>query len=372
MATVTLANVSSPGFPAASGASCQDQFNLEIPDNSFFVLLGPSGSGKSTILRLIAGLQATSGGEIRLGGKPVGSLLPGDRDLAIVLPGDTLLPHLTVRENIAAGTGSRRLTATESSRRIENAARLLSVATVLDSKPHSLTAVQRLRVATARAVARQPKVFLFDDPFSQLSPPERDGLRPDLLKLFHHLQATFLYATRDPREAMALGTDMAVLAGGSSLEQTGPPSMIYRVPANRSVAELTSAPPMNFLEGTLRRDGDEIVFKEASGGVLEIRLGCRPGATEWTGRAVTLGIRPGDCEVLAASGTANENVFQVLADVVESFGSESHFHAETGAHRLLICCRPPGEPAGTGHRIRLRIDADRAILFDPASGRSIH
>lgn len=372
MATVTFANVPPSGSPTAAATSGTGNFSLGIPDNSFFVLLGPIGSGKSKLLRLVAGLDSAKGGDILIGGKSVNAIPPKDRDVAIVLPGDTLLPHLTVRGNIAAGIASRRLSAAEAGRRIENAAQLLSLSAVLDANPQALTAVQRIRAAIARAVARQPKVFLLNDPLSQLAPADRDELRPELLKLYHHLQATFLYATRDPREAMALGTDMTVLGSDLLIEQTGTPSMIFHAPANRSVAALISDPPMNFLEGTLRKDGEELIFKEASGGTLEIRLGSRPAAVEWTGKPVTLGIRPGDCEVLPASKTSGENVFQVLADVVETFGSESHFHAETGAHRLLIRCRPPEDPAGTGHRIRLRIDAARAILFDPTSGRSIH
>ena len=258
-------------------------------------------------------------------------------------------------------------------RRVDNAASILDLAPLLDRKPAALLPAQRLCVAIGRAVARQPKVFLFDDPLSRLSPPEREQMRPVLLKLHHHLQATMIHGTRDPREALALGGRIVVLGEGkpARIEQAGTPSEIYNRPANLFVAGFAGEPPMNFLKGMLRKDGEQILFKEPPGGTLEIRLGSRSAADAWIGKDVVLGLRPEDCEIPPAGKPPQENTFQVLADLVETFGADTHFHADTGAHKLLIRSRSVIGTEGAGHRIRIQIHGAGVHLFDPSSGKAI-
>lgn len=374
MATVTLANVSSVGSDGDAGREGRNLFSAEIPDNAFFVFLGPAGCGKTRILRIIAGLDLPAAGEILIGGKNMNGVPPKDRDIALVCSGDTLIPHLTARANVAAGLHGRKLNPAESGRRVDCAASLLKIETVMDLKPDALTAAQRIRVSIARAVARQPKVFLFDDPLSRLSAAGREQLRPELFTLHHQVRATIIHATSDPAEALALAGRIAVLEEGMppTIAQTGSPLEIFNEPANRFVAGFAGVPQMNFLTGTLRKDGEQIVFKEAPGGTLEILLGSRPPAEAWIGKEITLGLRPEDFDILPAGKTPQENTFQVLADIVETLGADTHVHADTGAHKLLIRSRTAIAPADAGgHRIRIQINAGRAHIFDPASGRAI-
>ena len=374
MATVTLANITQNN-PATcrKGTGVLRDLSIDIPDNQFFVILGPSGSGKSSLLRMIAGLELPSNGEISIGEKNVTGIHPKDRDVALIFSSDTLLPHLTVRENLAFGLSSRRLTKAEAGRRVDNAANLLGLASVLVLKPVTLSRAQRLRAAIARAVARQPKVFLFDDPLSGLVSSEHDEMRAELIKLHLHLQATMILVTREPRDAMALGSRIVVLGNGrpTTIEQVGAPLEIFNKPANQFVAGLVGEAPMNFLKGMLRKDGEQIAFKEPQGGTLEIRLGTKSAADGWIGKEVVLGLRPEDCEILPAGKSPQENAFQVLADIVETFGVNTHFHAETGAHNLLISSRSAIDPERAGHRIRIQINAAKVHLFDPISGRAI-
>ena len=374
MATVKLEDTTQNG-PATPGrtSGLVKNFTLDIADNQFLALLGPSGCGKSTILRMIAGLESPLGGRIFIGGKDVSSVPPKDRDVAIVFPGDTLLPHLTVRENLALGLNSRNLTKAEADRRINNASDLLDLSPFLELKAGALRPAQRLRIALGRAVAQQPKVFLFDDPLAQLSPPERELMRRQILKLHQQLQSTMVLATSAPRDAMALSSRLVVLGSGNltTVEQSGPPLEVYSSPANRFVAGLVAEHPMNILNGMLRKDGEEIIFKEPPGGTLEIRLGRRPAASEWLGKDVVLGLRPEDCEILPAGKTPQENAFQVLADIVETFGDETHFHADTGAHKIIITSRSAPNLENAGHRIRILVNSAKAQLFDPTTGKAI-
>ena len=322
---------------------------------------------------MIAGLESPSSGCISIGEKNVLGIRTKDRDVAIVFQNDTLLAHLTVRENLSLRLRCQNLTKAEAARRVDNAAQLLDVIPLLDLKAAGLLPAQRLRVAIGRAIARQPKVFLFDDPLALLPPSDRDQLRPALINLHHHLQATMIYVTSDPREAMAMGTRIAVLGNDrpAGIEQTGTPLEIYNCPANLFVAGFEGKLPMNVLKGVLRKDGDQIVFKEAARGALEIRLGSRPAADGWVGKDVLLGLRPEDCEILPAGKPPQENAFQVLADIVETFGADTHFHADTGAHKLLIISRATADREGAGHRIRILINAAKAHLFDPSSSKAI-
>ena len=374
MAKVTLENITQYDTAAPGGGPGRFRdLNIEIPDNQFLVILGPSGCGKSSLLRMIAGLESPASGEIAIGDKNVKGVPPKDRDVALIFPNATLLPHLTANENMAFGLSLRRLTKAETERRAANASGLLDLAPLLDLRPDGLSPAQRLRVAIGRAVVRQPKVFLFDDPLFLLSQNERGQMRPLLINLHHHLQSTMIYVTSDPREAMALGGRLVVLGEGkpTPVEQTGTPLEIYNSPANRFVAGFASDLPMNFLNGHLRKDGEQIVFKEPTGGTLDIRLGSRTAAEGWIGKDVVLGLRPEDCAILPEGKAPQENAFQVLADIVETFGADTHFHADTGAHKLLISSRCAIDPEGAGRRIRIQINAAKAHLFDPSSGKAI-
>jgi multiple sugar transport system ATP-binding protein len=318
--------------------------SLSITHGEFLVLVGRSGCGKSTCLRMIAGLEEPTGGEIRIDGRRVNEVPPKDRDIGMVFQSYALYPHMTVRKNIAFGLELRKMPVPEIDTRVREVADILELGSLLERKPKELSGGQRQRVAMGRAIARRPRVFLFDEPLSNLDAALRVQMRAELASLHRTLGATMVYVTHDQVEAMTLADRIAVLEGGV-LQQVAPPLELYHRPANRFVAGFIGSPAMNFLEGTVGPKG----FTTNG---LSIPLDAPHGLA-------TLGIRPHDLVPVASGALAGE------VTVVEPMGWESFAHVTTPAGPVVA--RLEGRDAAAlkiGSRLALDVDPSRIHLFD--------
>ena len=371
MATVTLKNLSK-SYRGGTGAAGADVANvsLEIGDREFVALLGRDGSGKSTILRMIAGLDELSSGDILIGDRRVNDDAPKDRDVALVTGGHALYPAMSVRENLAFGLKLRKFKETEIKRRVEDAAAVLAIEPLLDAKPDALMRAQRQRAAIAQALVRQPKVLLLDEPLARLNPDARGELRTEIAKLHQRLTTTIIYATSDAGEAMTLADRITVLQDGA-IRGVDTPEALYATPANTIVAAAIGTPPMNLLHGNLKQDRDGVRFIETGDGSIELSLSLadHPNAREFVGKPVVLGFRPEDIAVVDApkGQGASAGTIPAVAEIVEPMGAETILHLQTGAHTII--CRS-GEVilrSETGRRMRFFIDPARIHLFDPAS-----
>ena len=299
MAKVSVKNVYKiyPGEKGGDVTAVTD-VSLEIADREFVVLVGPSGCGKSTTLRMIAGLEEISRGDIFIGDKRVNDVPPKDRDIAMVFQNYALYPHMSVYDNMAFGLKLRKFPKAEIKKRVQDAAAILGIEELLERKPKALSGGQRQRVAVGRAIVRQPKVFLFDEPLSNLDAKMRVQMRTEITKLHQRLQATMVYVTHDQVEAMTMGDRIVVMNKGV-VQQNDTPLTLYNAPVNLFVAGFLGSPPMNILHGTLKQERDALVFNEMEGGTIQVRLAVadRPGAREFVGKPMLLGIRPEDIEV---------------------------------------------------------------------------
>jgi multiple sugar transport system ATP-binding protein len=374
MARVSLKKVSRV-YPGTNGreVTAVNDLDLEIQDREFVVLVGPPGCGISSIVRMIAGLDEVSRGEIWIDGRPVHDLPPKDRDVALVARGHTLYPRMSVSENLGFGLKLRKFPRAELEKRVRSAAAAVGLEELLEDRPESLSREQRQRVAIARAVALQPKVFLFDEPLATVEPKACGPLRSEIVKLQQRLDATTIYATHDPLEAMALGGRIVVLSDGV-LQQEGTARELYGEPANVFVAGFLGAVPMNFVRGNLKQERDGLFFSEVEEGTIELRLPVSqfPAAGEFVGKPVLLGIRPEEIGMAEAAATEKYvGYFPALIDHVELMGAEADLYLRTGAHTLI--CRIPAEPnvGEAGHRGRFLLNVNRLCLFDPESTRRI-
>jgi multiple sugar transport system ATP-binding protein len=331
--------------------------SLEMAPGDFLVLVGPSGCGKSTLLNCVAGLEEASGGAIVIGGRDVTQVPPRDRDIAMVFQSYALYPTMTVRQNIAFGMKVRHVPKPEQERKVAEVANLLQISHLLDRKPGALSGGQRQRVAMGRALVREPVLFLFDEPLSNLDAKLRVELRGEIKRLHERLRASIVYVTHDQIEAMTLGTRIVVLNQGA-IQQIGTPEEIYERPANLFVADFMGSPPMNLLPATLalREGGAEFTF--AGGGRL-----AAPGVPEalkgLNGGEVIVGLRPETFE-LAADGEG----LRVTAQLVENAGSDTFITAELSGKPMVA--RLPGRSrVATGAEIVLRVDTAHASFFDP-------
>jgi multiple sugar transport system ATP-binding protein len=344
--------------------------DLDIPDREFMVLVGPSGCGKSTALRLIAGLEEPSAGELRIGGRPVNGVEPKDRDVAMVFQNYALYPHMSVYDNIAFGLTTRNLPKPEIRERVAEAAATLGLADLLDRKPKALSGGQRQRVALGRAIVRKPSVFLFDEPLSNLDAELRVQMRAELARLQHRLQTTTVYVTHDQVEAMTLGQRIAVFAPLSgtttvNLQQVGTPLEIYDTPANVFVATFMGSPRMNLLPATVSGDG---LVLEGAGLRMPVPGGTR--LSVWAGKNLVAGIRPehvGDRIDAQRPRTAS---VRGTVEIVETVGHEVIVHARVGSSLLVARLSARRAPA-FGEAIDLVIDCDALHLFDAATGRRV-
>jgi multiple sugar transport system ATP-binding protein len=345
--------------------------SLEIGDGEFVVLVGPTGCGKSTVLRMIAGLEESSKGDIYLAGKRVNELAPKDRDIAMVFQDDALYPQMSVYDNLAFGLKLRKYSNAEIKRRVLDAASILGIEGLLDRKPKALSGDQRQRVAVGRAIVRQPKVLLFDDPLSNLDAKMRAQMRTEITKLHQRLQATMIYATRDQIEAMTMGDRIVVMNQGA-VQQNDVPLVLYSEPANLFVAGFFGSPPMNFINGTLKLEGDRIRFCETEGGTIDVTFAAaeRPAAIEFIGKPVILGVRPDGIEVAKFSRKESKAAapgFPAIVEIVEPMGAETNLHLQTGAQTLVCRSQEALDRREAGHRLQFEIDSSKAHLFDPAS-----
>src|SRR5687767_6860727 len=317
-----------------------EDFDLNVVDGELLVLVGGSGSGKSTILRMLAGLESVTSGTIRIGARDVTALAPRERDVAMVFQDYALYPHMTVHENLALGLRLRRIPRPDIDRRVGWAAGILGLAPLLDRKPKALSGGQRQRVAMGRAMVREPSVFLFDEPLSNLDAGLRAQMRIEIGALQRRLATTTIYVTHDQVEAMTLGDRIVVLAGGR-IQQVGRPIDLYRTPANRFVAGFIGTPPMNFIEGRLEGQNGAMHFV-ADG--VRVTVPAPAGGASAADRSgtVTLGVRPDDIVLEPVQrdrgGATNTDTLRGRVVLVERLGATSHLHFDIGAtkpHRLL-------------------------------------
>lgn len=381
MSKVTLTNV----YKIYPGDKGQDitavrNFSIDILDREFVVFVGPSGCGKSTTLRMIAGLEEITRGDVVIGDRRVNDVPPKDRDIAMVFQNYALYPHMSVYENMAFGLKLRKFPKAEIQKRVNDAAAILGLEQLLDRKPKALSGGQRQRVAVGRAIVRQPKVFLFDEPLSNLDAKMRVQMRTEIIKLHQRLQATMIYVTHDQVEAMTMGTRIVVMDAVVNpetgqkegvVQQIEAPLKLYNEPVNIFVAGFLGSPPMNFLKGSLRKVGSEILFKENGGGAVEIKLGARPAAAPYIGKEVTMGVRPEDCSLIPPGKAPSEHSFQALVDIVEPMGAETYLYLQTGTHTIISRSHASVDHREAGHRLRFEINADKVHLFDQETGLRI-
>ncbi|MEO6872562.1 MAG: sn-glycerol-3-phosphate ABC transporter ATP-binding protein UgpC [Chthoniobacterales bacterium] len=378
MAKLSVRNVFKiyPGEKGQDVTAVQD-VSIEVADREFVVLVGPSGCGKSITLRMIAGLEEISQGDIFIGDKRINDVAPKDRDIAMVFQNYALYPHMTVFDNLAFGLKLRKFPKPEIKKRVVDAASVLGIEGLLDRKPKALSGGQRQRVAVGRAIVRQPKVFLFDEPLSNLDAKMRVQMRAEITKLHQRLQATMIYVTHDQIEAMTMGDRIVVMNDGV-VQQNDAPLKLYNEPVNLFVAGFLGSPPMNFVTGMLKADGEKLRFCEIEGGTIDIAFpaSARPAARDFVGKSVILGIRPENLEVAkfdrkeGRRATA-DNTFPAIVDIVEPMGAETNLYLQTGAHTLVCRSQASFDHREAGHRFQFEMNLEKAHFFDPVSSQRL-
>src|SRR5467141_620835 len=311
--------------------------NLTIRDTEFMVFGGPSGCGKTTTLRMVAGLEEITSGEISIGDRVVNDLPPKDRDIAMVFQNYALYPHMTVYDNMAFGLKMRKFPKAEIAKRVGDAAEILGIQELLKRKPRQLSGGQRQRVAVGRAIVRHPQVFLFDEPLSNLDAKLRVQMRVELKRLHERLETTAIYVTHDQVEAMTLGDRVVVMKDGW-IQQVGEPLEIYGKPANRFVAGFIGSPSMNFVDVTVA-DASGALWVETQGLRVKVPPTHTSRLVPYKGQQVTLGVRPEDLQ-LASESDPSEYVFDAVVDVVEPLGSEILLAVKSGSNSLVARVEP--------------------------------
>ncbi|MBA2274450.1 MAG: sn-glycerol-3-phosphate ABC transporter ATP-binding protein UgpC [Actinobacteria bacterium] len=398
MAEITLEEVAKT-FP--DGTEAVSSFDLDIADGSLMVLVGPSGCGKTTLLRMVAGLEDITAGQVRIGGKVVNEIPPKDRDIAMVFQNYALYPHMSVYDNIGYGLKLRKVNKRERDRLIRQAARTLGLGDQLLKKPRALSGGQRQRVAMGRAIVRQPEAFLMDEPLSNLDAKLRVQMRTEISRIQRDVQVTTIYVTHDQTEAMTMGDRVAVMKKGE-LQQVDAPQSLYEHPENLFVAGFIGSPSMNLVEAALDAS-DGHLFVEFGGTRLHLGhdvRGRRRGIEGYIGRRIILGIRPEDMEDASMVGAAPiDRRMLVTVDVKEAMGSEIYAHFEVDAPPVLTedtkelaidageeVLEELEEEAGTnwvarlnprtrareGGRVELVVDTQNLHFFDAATGAAIY
>jgi len=365
VAAVALENVSKAyddGRIAVAGAT------FEVGDGELVVLLGPSGCGKSTLLRMIAGLETPTSGTVRIGARIVNDLAPKDRDIAMVFQSYALYPHMTVEQNLGFSLQLRGASRSDRAARIRKVAELLGIEGLLDRLPRQLSGGQRQRVALGRALVREPRVFLFDEPLSNLDARLRLAMRTEIARLHRWLRTTMIYVTHDQVEAMTLAQRIVVLNGGE-IQQIDTPMRVYERPANLFVAGFVGSPAMNFLRGRLKReDGPELDL-----GFARLPLGGSRGESLAVaeGTELVAGLRPEDLQ-LAPAGVpaAGEPRLPAVVELIEPVGNETFLTMHSGEIELVLRTPPRALPA-LGDQVALTFSPERLHLFDGATGRRL-
>lgn len=341
-----------------------DDVNLDVKDREFLVLVGPSGCGKSTTLRMIAGLEEISSGNIFIGDRLVNDVAPKDRDIAMVFQNYALYPHMTVKENLEFGLKLRKVPKEERERRVGEAAKMLGISHLLDRKPKALSGGQRQRVAVGRAIVRQPKVFLFDEPLSNLDANLRVQMRTEISKLHLRLQATMIYVTHDQTEAMTMGDRIVVMKDGL-VQQVAAPLELYDRPVNKFVAGFIGSPPMNFLDGAIERAaGGGLIFNE---GNLQLQI---PDSYERSlqnhvDKPVILGLRPEDFHdpIGYPADARHRQEISATVEVIEPMGSDIYLYMTTGRSPFIANVVPEAK-AEIDESKALIVNMDKAHFFD--------
>jgi multiple sugar transport system ATP-binding protein len=340
--------------------------NITVQDKEFVVLVGPSGCGKTTTLRMIAGLEDITGGELYIDGKLVNDVPPKDRDIAMVFQNYALYPHMTVYDNMAFGLKIRKFQKEEIKNRVDEAARILDIEELLDRKPKALSGGQRQRVAVGRAIVRKPKVFLFDEPLSNLDAKLRVQMRAEISGLHNRLQATMVYVTHDQVEAMTMGDKIVVMRDGV-IQQIGDPLDLYNNPVNRFVAGFIGSPPMNFMATNVAEEGGALTIDE--GNFKLVVEGAKADILKpYVGKEVIFGVRPEDLvyDMSAGEGTAITTTTQV----VEPLGAEIHVYVDTGSH-VIIARTAPTVELNVGDTAKFKPVWSRVAFFDVESEQAL-
>ena len=356
------------------GVLAVHDFNLEIKDKEFIVLVGPSGCGKSTTLRMVAGLEEISGGELYIDGQLVNDVAPKDRDIAMVFQNYALYPHMSVWENMAFPLKLRKTPKEEIAQRVSQAAEILGITQYLDRKPKALSGGQRQRVAIGRAIVREPKVLLMDEPLSNLDAKLRNQMRAEIIKLRHKINTTFIYVTHDQTEAMTLGDRIVIMKDGF-IQQIGTPQQVFDHPANLFVAGFIGVPQMNFFDAQLvvRDNRYKVQLLDAE---MELNepMQQRLRAANASEQPVTLGIRP---EHITYGALAGQHSFEGTVDVSEMMGSEIHLHINAGGRDVVLRV-PTAELADEernsmcyGAKVRFAFRSDLIHLFDRETGMNL-
>ncbi len=371
MANLSIRNIHKT-FP--NGQAALKGVNIDVEDGQFLILVGGSGCGKTTLLNIIAGLETATEGEILINDKVVNDLPPRDRDIAMVFQSYALYPSMTVRENISFGLQIRKVPKPEQQAIVERVSEMLQISHLLDRKPSQLSGGQRQRVAMGRALARDPVMFLFDEPLSNLDAQLRVEMRAEIKLMHQRLGTTICYVTHDQIEAMTLGERIAVMRDGT-LQQFGTPQEVYDSPANLFVAGFIGAPPMNCIPGKLVGVGSGVGF-ELDSGIERTALALPTASAETQGRIgqdVVLGLRPErifDDRSSFAPGPEKHQTVEISVDVVEPTGPDTMVFTTLNGKRVISRVHPGSEPRPQQKR-RLLFDVTKAVLFDPASGERI-
>ena len=353
------------------GVTAVSDFCLEIQDKEFVIFVGPSGCGKSTTLRMIAGLEEITEGELYIGDKLMNDIAPKDRDIAMVFQNYALYPHMTVYENMAFGLKLRKTPKEEIKRRVEEAAEILGITHLLDRKPKAMSGGQKQRVALGRAIVRNPKVFLLDEPLSNLDAKLRATMRTELTKIHNRVGTTFVYVTHDQVEAMTMATRIVVMKDGL-IQQVDSPQTLYDKPVNMFVAGFIGTPQMNFINATLEKKDDGVYISfEGNSLKLPAEKASDPRLVEYFGKEVIAGIRP-ECihdEPIYLS-TMSENVIDVDVDITELMGAEIYLYIKIGEQNAIAKVSSRSQ-ARAGDTIQVAIEAGRVHLFDKETQRYI-
>ena len=360
MATVTFDHV----FKRYGDVTAVSDLNLEIGDGEFMVLVGPSGCGKTTSLRMIAGLEEISEGQLRIGDRVVNDVAPKDRDIAMVFQSYALYPHMSVRDNLAFGLKLRKVPKSDIEQRILEAAGILQLENLLDRKPKELSGGQRQRVALGRAIVREPAVFLMDEPLSNLDAKLRVQTRAEIARLHQRLGTTMVYVTHDQVEAMTMGERIAVMSDGL-LQQVGTPQQLYDHPINRFVAGFIGSPSMNFVETNVPDGAGEIQTDDLT---VPVPAAFKEGMAGMDGKVV-VGFRPEHLELGDVEGPAAQ--LQGTADVVEYLGNEELLHVTSGG-RDIVAIVDSSHRVKPGDVVKLKLPADKLHMFHAETGLTIN
>jgi multiple sugar transport system ATP-binding protein len=355
LAQITLSNIEKV-YPG--GFHAVHSISLDIADGEFVALVGPSGCGKTTTLRMIAGLEDISSGTVSIGGRVVNDVQPRDRDIAMVFQNYALYPHMTVEQNLSFALRMRKVPKAEIRRRVTDVARVLGIEELLDRRPRQLSGGQRQRVAVGRAIVREPKAFLFDEPLSNLDAKLRVATRAELKSLHQRLRTTTVYVTHDQEEAMTLGDRIVVMSKGV-VQQVGPPLEVYRRPTNRFVAAFIGSPPMNFLNGRVEAGSVFVEESGTAGRPSRIPLSAvSPRQSLPTSQPVVLGFRPQTLRL------DNAGPLELTVRIVEPLGDTVDVHGSTPADAAVVARIPATDAVRPGQSVRFALEPNSVHLFE--------